>query len=280
MNRFNLAAVAAVLLAGPAWAAGAPRTLTEEGFLTDASGNPIEGTVAITFSLYAARSGGAARWSEPQLVTVTAGYFSALLGLTNPLPESAFDGGVEYIGIKVGSDAEMTPRQPVASVPYALVSSDATGDIHPSSISVDGQTVVNANGEWVGPPTGSSEGYATSADHPGRDPSDSHAVSVELDLPAGSYFVTGKASAYNAGSSGQNLNCKLVDSRADPGTGSSWLDTSGNYVPVGGYGTDPLAANVVLPAGGTIRLKCFDDFGVLPGTMHLLAQRIGAYHVQ
>jgi len=48
----------------------------------------------------------------------------------------------------------MSPRAPIVSVPYALnavSATDVTGDIHPSSITVNGVPVVDAAGNWVGP---------------------------------------------------------------------------------------------------------------------------------
>jgi hypothetical protein len=35
-----------------------------------------------------------------------------------------------------------------------MVAGDAVGDIHPSSVTVSGQQVIDAHGNWVGPPTG------------------------------------------------------------------------------------------------------------------------------
>ena len=59
-----------------------------------------------------------------------------------------------YLGITVDDDAEMTPREPVDSVPYSMVATNATGDITPHSIAVNGAPIVDANGKWVGATTG------------------------------------------------------------------------------------------------------------------------------
>jgi microcystin-dependent protein len=61
-------------------------------------------------------------WSESMpKVPVSNGLFSVTLGatLTNPIDPSKFRGDT-YIGIKVGLQSEMTPRQKMTSVPYAL----------------------------------------------------------------------------------------------------------------------------------------------------------------
>jgi hypothetical protein len=59
-----------------------------------------------------------------------------------------------YLGIKVNTDPELSPRQPLLSVPYAMVASNAIGDITPKSVSVNGKTVIDSMGNWKGPPTG------------------------------------------------------------------------------------------------------------------------------
>ncbi len=55
-----------------------------------------------------------------------------------------------YLGVSVDG-AELLPRVQLASVPYALQAQNAVGDIHPRSISVGGQQVIDENGNWVGP---------------------------------------------------------------------------------------------------------------------------------
>jgi hypothetical protein len=77
--------IALALLAGgmPSMSARAtPNVLTEEGSLNDSSGVPITNTVNLTFKIYDSATGGTELWSETQSVSVTAGYFSARLGLT------------------------------------------------------------------------------------------------------------------------------------------------------------------------------------------------------
>ena len=127
----------AMLVPSPA-AADVPAGLTEQGRLFDASGAPVNAALSITFSIYAGPSGGPALWTETQLISLDEGYFSAQLGTITPFPAALWDGTVRYVGIQVGSDPEMSPRQPTASVPYALRASDTVGDIHPRSVTVNG----------------------------------------------------------------------------------------------------------------------------------------------
>ncbi|MEO7330538.1 MAG: collagen-like protein, partial [Minicystis sp.] len=147
------ALVPLLAISAPA-AAAVPSTLTEQGRLFDEVGAPLNTTVTITFSIYAGALGGPALWTETQIIALDEGYFSAELGSATPLPATIWDGTVRYVGIKVGADPEMSPRQSTASVPYARLAEDVSGDIHPHSVSVNGATVIDANGSWVGPTTG------------------------------------------------------------------------------------------------------------------------------
>ncbi len=70
-----------------------PTMINYQGYLTDASGNPINGTVGMTFSIYTTASGGSALWTETQSsVSVTDGLFNVLLGSVNPINASQFTG--------------------------------------------------------------------------------------------------------------------------------------------------------------------------------------------
>lgn len=155
MERFVAAILAAGLVLGAASAASAasvPQTLTHQGRLFDKDGKATNGAVQITFNIYNADNDPTPAWSESLDVTTEDGYFSVSLGEATPLT-GVFDGSVKYLGITVGSDAEMTPRSPIQSVPYAMIAGDAIGDIHPTSVTVGGTKVIDATGTWVGSPT-------------------------------------------------------------------------------------------------------------------------------
>jgi hypothetical protein len=128
-----------------------PLLLTEQGRLTDAKDNPITTSTKLTFSIYAVAKGGTSSWSETQTITPDDGYFSAELGSVTTFPAGLFSGAELYLGVKVGADAEMTPRQAITSVPYALVANNAIGDISPNSVSIGTTQVISAAGKWVGP---------------------------------------------------------------------------------------------------------------------------------
>ncbi|MBN1535549.1 MAG: hypothetical protein JW908_02370 [Anaerolineales bacterium] len=87
-----------------------------QGKLTDDDGNPLNGYYSIRFRIYDVSSGGTALCEDTDSVRVTNGLFNAEMDFcTN---EDIF-GQQLYLGIKVGSDDEMTPRQDIFAVPYA-----------------------------------------------------------------------------------------------------------------------------------------------------------------
>ena len=108
--------------------AAIPEEINYQGYLTDFDGVPIEGTVTMVFSLYDVSTGGAAVWSESQMVSVSGGIYSVTLGVGTPilgdLGTLAFDKQY-YLGIRAGTDAEMTPRQTLTSVAYAFTADTA-----------------------------------------------------------------------------------------------------------------------------------------------------------
>jgi hypothetical protein len=100
-----------------------PQTMSYQGLLLDASKSPVpDGSYSLTFKLY--DETGTAVWTEVQpTVSVAGGMFGVLLGTVSPL-NIAFDKSY-LLGIQVGSGAEMVPRIPLASVPYAIRADNA-----------------------------------------------------------------------------------------------------------------------------------------------------------
>jgi hypothetical protein len=145
--------VGPVLFAASA-SAQVPGTMTHQGRLFDAMGATLNGTVTLKFAVYASPTAPAPLWTETHSVILDAGYYSVALGSLTPFGAGLFDGSTRYFGVTVGSDPEMSPRTAMESVPYALVAGDAVGDIHPKTVAVNGQVVIDGNGNWVGNPTG------------------------------------------------------------------------------------------------------------------------------
>jgi hypothetical protein len=138
--------------------AAVPSTLTHQGRLYDAANAPVDGTLQVRFAIYDSATGGTPIWEETLAVAFDRGYFSAELGAATPFDFTAgsetFDGSVRHLGITVGTDAEMAPRAAVRSVPYAFLAQDVNGDIHPTSVTINGTEIINNMGQWVGDPTG------------------------------------------------------------------------------------------------------------------------------
>lgn len=120
-------ALVAVALARPATqlTGPVPTQINYQGYLTDDNGVPITDTLTFTFTLYADSGGTTQLWQEQQNVDVVNGYFSVLLGQVEPLQPADFDGSTRYLGVQPEGAAEMTPRQPIVSVPYALAATHA-----------------------------------------------------------------------------------------------------------------------------------------------------------
>jgi len=87
-----------------------------QGRLTDSAGNPLDGWYSVTARIYAVSTGGLPRCEDTQGLNVDKGLFN--MDMEN-CDASDMDGEQLYLGIEVGSDGEMAPRQPINPVPYA-----------------------------------------------------------------------------------------------------------------------------------------------------------------
>ncbi len=107
-----------------------PGLLNYQGYLTDNSGAPLDGAYAMKFAIYDAPTDGTELWAETQLaVEVIDGQLSALLGESVPISSTLFATYPDtFIGVTVGSDPEMMPRQRIHSVPYAMHANDGVPD--------------------------------------------------------------------------------------------------------------------------------------------------------
>jgi hypothetical protein len=137
--RFISFATALVLILGTVAASGGiPPVISYQGKLTQPSKAPVaDGAYSIQFAIYDVPTGGTALWSETNpSVQVKDGLFSVLLGSVVNLPANIFDSPDRYLGVKVGTDAEMTPRQQIASVPFAYRAA-AAGTVDDGSVSAE-----------------------------------------------------------------------------------------------------------------------------------------------
>ncbi len=108
--------------------AGVPQMINYQGKVTTPSGALIDTTIGMIFTIYDDSTTGNTLWADTlSSVAVQKGIFNVLLGSGNPIPDSVFDGNIRYLGTKVGSDAEMTPRKAMVSVAYAYRAGTADG---------------------------------------------------------------------------------------------------------------------------------------------------------
>ena len=118
-----------LVLAALCWCgiAGAqiPQKLNYQGYLTTSGGAPISASLPMVFKLYTVPSGGVEVYSETQNVTVANGIFNVVIGTVTPIPPTVTFGVPYYLGVTVGADPELAPRQLVAASPYSLRSANA-----------------------------------------------------------------------------------------------------------------------------------------------------------
>jgi hypothetical protein len=100
--------------------ADVPQMINYQGKLTTPAGALIDSTLSMVFSIYDNEPDVSPAWAETLVVQVQKGIFSVVLGNVHPIPPALFDGTVQYLGVKAGTDPEMTPRKPMVSVPYAM----------------------------------------------------------------------------------------------------------------------------------------------------------------
>jgi hypothetical protein len=109
--------------------AGVTKEISYQGKLTNASNVAVaNGDYAMIIRIYDADSGGNCLWSaqgdcgspEARNVTVANGIFSIMLGETGDNPITLDFNSAYYLGVKVGTDAEMTPRKKVGAAGYAF----------------------------------------------------------------------------------------------------------------------------------------------------------------
>ncbi len=129
-----------ILLVGALWPSAAQASINPmisfQGKLTNTDGtNVTDGNYSLRFRIYtdpSADTGSCAntcKWEETQgSVSVSGGIFHVNLGSVTSLPGSVdFNGSTLYLGIKVSTDAEMTPRVRLTAAPYAFNSDTLDG---------------------------------------------------------------------------------------------------------------------------------------------------------
>lgn len=140
-----LVAVGLTLLLTASAVAQVPQMINYQGKISGSSGTCLDTVVQMVFSIYADGYTTTYLWRETQTdVSVEKGVFSVNLGSYTPIPTSVFDGSIKFLGVKVGGDAEMSPRKQITSTGYAYRSQNTDvwdahhwGDTYPSAANSD-----------------------------------------------------------------------------------------------------------------------------------------------
>ncbi len=133
--------------------AAVPSWINYQGMLTYPDGTPMDTTIDITFKLYPETWSISPIWDEIHTVTTVNGIYSAHLGGADPMPQDFFDDGSMWLGIQVGTDAEMTPRMSLTAVPYAYrigTVDEAQGGTISSDVVINGKLNVGTGNTNAG----------------------------------------------------------------------------------------------------------------------------------
>ena len=126
MNRFHLTLAAVLMLAAGAsqTIAAVPNTISYQGYLKDANGQPVTSSTELTFRIYDSTLPGATPlWEEiHHNVLPVNGVYDVIL---NPQLPTALPFDVPYYLELVVNGVVQTPRQPLTSVPYAFRAASA-----------------------------------------------------------------------------------------------------------------------------------------------------------
>ena len=105
------------LQAGVGVAAAVDNAISIQGRLTHDDDTPVNGVYELTFRIYDAATGGTALCSDTPTAIIRDGLFNAEM---DTCTSNNIDGRQLWLGLQVGTDSEMTPRQPLYPVPYAF----------------------------------------------------------------------------------------------------------------------------------------------------------------
>ncbi|MCX6781704.1 MAG: hypothetical protein NTW66_01080 [Candidatus Magasanikbacteria bacterium] len=141
-----------------------PNAVNYQGRLRDNSGTPIAASTTIQFSIYnhltngspidVPSQSGSLLWTETydqgsgacaQILPDPQGYFTLTLGDCVSFPSYLdFSSGSYYLGVKISTDAEASPRVKLNSHPYAL-NSDRVDGFHATSTATPNQLLALGN---------------------------------------------------------------------------------------------------------------------------------------
>ncbi len=126
-TRFLILILSVTFLSTTSMNAAIPGLISYQGRITTATGAAVaDGAYLIKFQIYDSAVDGSILWnSSYQNVQVQGGIYSYVLGQDVPFPSGLFTGGNRWLGVTIGVDPEMTPRQQMIATSYAFVSQNA-----------------------------------------------------------------------------------------------------------------------------------------------------------
>ncbi len=230
---------------------GINKQISYQGQLTDNLGNAkADGNYSMIISLYTGATGGTPVWTArgttatptARTVALVGGIFSIMLGDTvagdNALTTIDFSQDAYYLGITVGSDAEMTPRKRIGSVPQAFNANNLVGDGFIRIAGVPTGNTVDTGTVYVNPATATS-GYTLLGLAVGG------VQKFKID-EGGNLALSGKATVSTLGTTNtNNLLCQNSSNQlaacntigvAQGGTGTATAFTQGSVIFAGASG--------------------------------------------
>ena len=222
-----------------------PTQINYQGVLKNLSGTLIENnSLQMTFSIYSNISDSVPVWNEKQTVAVKEGIYSVQLGSVNPIDSSAFDGTIKYLGVKIDTDPEMTPRLAMVSVPYAYMSNKSN---------LSDQAVIAS--------------YAASSESAERAINAANAVSAETAITSGdSQKLGGKSLALSGAdiipytNGNGKLSIEIIPATDGTITNAEYATTAGDSEKLGGKSSGVSGINIIPYTDGTGKLNA----GVIP----------------
>jgi len=143
--------------------ANPPQMINYQGRLVDGGALVHSNGMEVTLTLWDAPTGGSNVYQEVDSVDVVDGLYSTALG------DNQFDGGASglldalntlgtnaWLGLKLGSGAELTPRERLLSAPFALKAKESASVDGPGMVPLGGMVAIMPHlaGSWQPPASG------------------------------------------------------------------------------------------------------------------------------
>ncbi len=209
-------------------------TISYQGYLVDADGNPInDASLAMVFKLYNVASGGAALWEESQNVAVSNGLFSVELGATTAIPtDKLADNNDLWLGITIGSDTEMAPREKIASAPYALLANVPDGSITEAKLAQGAVASGNIKNDTIDESNIADSFVARNADK--LDGNDASAFALSGHLHDGRYYTESESNGRFLLAGGKATDADKLDGHDTGYFATSTHNHNSSYINVSG----------------------------------------------